>query len=76
MARRIQGGYIIEADAVRRDDGWMPSVTIRDDRPEVDSDDVTDDYRVIASETQRFATRQEAVDQAEALGSAWVAEKG
>ena len=44
----------------------MPSATIHDDRADVDSDDVTDDYRVIAPEHIRFPTRQEAVDHAEA----------
>jgi hypothetical protein len=69
-------GYIIVAEALQREDGWMPSATIHDDRPEVDTDDVTDDYRVIAPEDNRYPTRQEAIDQAEALGRTWVAQRG
>jgi hypothetical protein len=72
----ILNGYIIEAEALKRDDGWMPAATIHDDRADVDSDDVTDDYRVIAPEDLRFETQQEAIDRAEALGRMWVAEKG
>jgi hypothetical protein len=71
---RLQG-YVIETDAVERDDGWMPSATIHDDREDVDRDDVTDDYRVIAPEGVRCATREEALRQAEALGRSWVIEK-
>ncbi len=69
-------GYIVKTDAIQRDDGWMPSATIRDDRDDVDTNDVTDDYRVIAPEDLRFATREEAIDRAEVLGRVWVAEKG
>lgn len=76
MATFSLNGYIVETDAIQRDDGWMPSATIRDDRADVDTNDVTDDYRVIAPEELRFATRQEAIDRAEVLGRVWVAEKG
>ena len=76
MGKISLGGYVIEVDAVQRGDGWMPSATIHDDRADVDSDDVTDDYRVIAPEHIRFPTRQEAVDHAEALGRMWVSQKG
>lgn len=76
MPNIVVDGYVIVTDAVQRDGGWMPSVTIHDDRPDVDSDDVTDDYRVIAPEDARFATREEALDQAEVLGRTWVAQRG
>lgn len=76
MPKIILNGYVIDAEAIERDDGWMPSATIHDDRGDVDSDDVTDDYRVIAPEGQRYPTRQEAIDRAEVLGRMWVAEKG
>jgi hypothetical protein len=72
----VLDGYVIVAEAVERDDGWMPSATIHDDRPDVDFDDVTDDYRVIAPEEARYASRQEALDQAEVLGRTWVAQRG
>src|SRR5690606_38529979 len=70
------GGYVIEAEAIQREDGWMPSCTIRDDRSNVDTDDVTDDYRVIAPEDVRHPTREEATLHAEALGRLWVSQKG
>jgi hypothetical protein len=70
------GGYIIVADAVQQGDGWMPSATIHDDRPDVDTDDVTDDYRVMAPNEVRYATRKEALEQAEILGRTWVAQRG
>ena len=76
MPRFVVNGYVIVAEAVQRDDGWMPSTTIHDDRPDVDFDDVTDDYRVIAPDDVRYASRQEAIDQAEALGRTWVAQRG
>lgn len=76
MPKIILNGYIIVAEALKREDGWMPSATIHDDRADVDSDDVTDDYRVIAPEDLRYGTQQEAIDSAEALGRTWVAEKG
>lgn len=69
-------GYLIVTEAVGREDGWMPCATIHDDRPDVDIDDVTDDYRVIAPDDVRYATRQEAIDQAEVLGRTWVAQRG
>jgi hypothetical protein len=69
-------GYVIVTEAVQQDDGWMPSATVHDDRPDVDVDDVTDDYRVIAPGDVRYATRQEAIDQAEVLGRSWVAQRG
>ena len=76
MPKITLNGYVIEIEALQREDGWMPSATIHDDRSDVDSDDVTDDYRVIAPEEVRHATRQQAVDHAEALGRQWVAQKG
>ena len=85
LARDIQGknvariavnGYVIEAEALQRDDGWMPSATIHEDRAGDDVDSVTDDYRVIAPEDVRFPTRQEALDHAEALARTWVSQKG
>jgi hypothetical protein len=69
-------GYVLEAEAVQREDGWMPSCTIRDDRSNVDTDDVTDDYRVIAPEDVRHPTQEEATQHAEALGRLWVSQKG
>lgn len=69
-------GYIIEAQAVQGEGGWMPYATIHDDRPDVDSDDVTDDYRVIAPEDRCFDTEQEAIDRAEVLGRMWVSQRG
>ena len=69
-------GYVIQTEALKRDDGWMPYVTIHEDRPGDDTDDVTDDYRVIAPEDVRFATQQEAIDQAEVLGRTWISQKG
>jgi hypothetical protein len=69
-------GYVIQAEAMKRDDGWMPSATIHEDRSGDDVDDVTDDYRVIAPEELRFGTQQEAIDHAEVLGRMWVSEKG
>jgi hypothetical protein len=72
----VLGGYIIIAEAVQQEDGWMPSATIHDDQPDVNVDDVTDDYRVIAPDEARYATREEALDQAEALGRTWVAQRG
>ncbi len=74
MPKIVVGGYVIVAEAVQREDGWMPSATIHDDRPDVDVDDVTDDYRVIAPDDVRCASRQEAIDQAEVLGRTWVAQ--
>ena len=77
MPRIALDGYIIDAEALQRDDGgWMPAATVHDDRADVDSDDVTGDYRVIAPEDISYSTRQEALDQAEVLGRMWVAEKG
>ena len=76
MGKISLDGYVIEAEGVQRTDGWMPSTTIHDDRADVDRDDVTDDYRVIAPENIRFPTRQEAIEHAEALGRMWVAQKG
>jgi hypothetical protein len=69
-------GYVIEVEAVQRDDGWMPSATIHEDRAGDDTDDVTDDYRVLAPEDVRFASQQEAIDHAEALARTWVSQKG
>ena len=69
-------GYVIETEALKRDDGWMPSATIHEDRAGDDSDSVTDDYRVIAPEDVRFGTEQEAIDHAEVLGRIWIAQKG
>ena len=37
----ILDGYVIVAEAVPGEGGWMPSATIHDDRPDVDIDDVT-----------------------------------
>jgi len=76
MPRIVMDGYVIDTQALQRDDGWMPSATIHEDRAGDDSDDVTDDYRVIAPEEVRFATEQEAIDQAEVLGRTWVSQKG
>jgi hypothetical protein len=76
MPRITLDGYVIEAEAVQRDDGWMPSATIHEDRPGDDVDDVTDDYRVLAPEDVRFASRQEALDHAEVLARIWVSQKG
>jgi hypothetical protein len=72
----LMDGYVIQAEALRREDGWMPSATIHQDRPGDDRDDVTDDYRVIAPEDVRFATQQEAIDHAEVLGRTWISQKG
>ena len=69
-------GYVIVAEAVQREDGWMPSATIHEDRPDVDLDDVTDDYRVVAPDDARYPTREAAIDQAEVLGRTWVAQRG
>ena len=76
MPKIAVDGYLIVTEAVGQADGWMPCVTIHDDRPDVDTDDVTDDYRVIAPDDVRYATRQEAIDQAEVLGRTWVAQRG
>jgi hypothetical protein len=43
MPRIMLAGYVIDAEALPREGGSMPSATIRDDRANVDSDDVTDD---------------------------------
>ena len=75
MPKIILDGYVIVAEAVRGEGGWMPSATIHDDRPDVDTDDVTDDYRVIAPDDICYATRQEAIDRAEALGRTWVGQR-
>lgn len=75
MPKIILDGYVIVAEAVPGEGGWMPSATIHDDRPDVDIDDVTDDYRVIAPDDICYATRQEAIDRAEALGRTWVGQR-
>jgi hypothetical protein len=76
VPRIVVDGYVIETEAVQRDGGWMPSATIHEDRPGDDSDSVTDDYRVIAPDDARFATQQEAIDQAEVLARIWISQKG
>lgn len=76
MPKILMDGYVIQAEALQRDDGWMPSATIHEDRAGDDKDSVTDDYRVIAPEDVRFGTQQEAIDHAEVLGRTWISQKG